>query len=159
MKSKNIRAHTLIRFKLGIEPKLIQFELKPAVSEHASSFKTIYREIVEFKKNSNRLQDKPRPGPSITVSTASNIKLVRELIDDDPNIGHVQNKAQTSINYGTILKIFHDNNFNMRKIASRWVPHTLSEKNRNKCNIVRTNLAMISDGKWRLYDLMKGDEP
>ena len=53
------------------------FELKYAVPDHAPSLKNIYKWIAEFKRNSNRLQDKPRSRQPITESLLSNIDLVR----------------------------------------------------------------------------------
>ena len=42
MKTENIRAYILIRYKLGIEPKTIDQEMKEAVTAHAPCLKTIY---------------------------------------------------------------------------------------------------------------------
>jgi len=66
MKPENIKAYIVIRFKLGIKANDILSELKKAVPDHAPSLKTIYRWIVNSKKKSVRVEDKPRPGRPIT---------------------------------------------------------------------------------------------
>ena len=66
MKPENIRAYFVIRFKLGIKANDILSELKTAVPDHAPSLKTVYRWMVNSKKKSVRVEDKPRPGRPIT---------------------------------------------------------------------------------------------
>ena len=47
----------------------------------------------------------------------------------------------------------------MRKLTSRWVPHELTEKNRqDRVRVCEENLAKFKDGKWRLCDVVTGDE-
>ena len=47
----------------------------------------------------------------------------------------------------------------MRKLTSRWVPHDLSDANRReRIEACRENLAKFKEGKWRLCDVITGDE-
>ena len=47
----------------------------------------------------------------------------------------------------------------MKKLTSRWVPHKLTEKNRNdRVRMCEENLAKFKEGKWRLSDVVTGDE-
>lgn len=47
----------------------------------------------------------------------------------------------------------------MKKVTSRWVPHELSEKNRqDRVNICKENLAIYKSGPGRLCDILTGDE-
>jgi histone-lysine N-methyltransferase SETMAR len=47
----------------------------------------------------------------------------------------------------------------MRKLTSRWVPHQLTAKNRqDRVDACRENLAKFNEGKWRLCDVITGDE-
>ena len=158
MKPENIRAYIVIRFKLGIKANDILSELKTAVPDHAPSLKTVYRWMVNSKKKSVRVEDKPRPGRPITKCTSSNIDQVKVLIDENPNIGYAHIEAQTSLSYGTINKIIHDHLL-LKKISARWVPHELSKKNReDRVHHCEYNLAMIDSKKWRLGDINTGDE-
>ena len=158
MKAENIRAYILIRFKLGIEPRTIHQELEKAVRAHAPCLKTIYNWVSEFKKKKCSLANKPRPGRPITEATPANIERVRALIDDDRYIGYSHIEAETSLSYGTIFKIINEN-LKMKKIASRWVPHDLTEGQKMKrVQLCKENLAMIKEEKWRLSDIITGDE-
>ncbi|CAF1497357.1 unnamed protein product [Didymodactylos carnosus] len=47
----------------------------------------------------------------------------------------------------------------MRKVTSRWVAHKLSdEQKQQRLRVCRQNLAKIQTGKWRLSDVITGDE-
>jgi len=77
MKPENIRAYIVIRFKLGIKAYDVLSELKTAVPDHAPSLKTAYRWMVNSKKKSVCVEDKPRPGRPITKCISSNIDQVK----------------------------------------------------------------------------------
>ena len=96
MKSENIRAYILIRFKLGIEALVVHKEFKKAVRAHAPCLKTIYNWIDELKKKKS-LADSPRPNRPITGTSSGNIARVKALIDNEPNIGYSHIEAATSL--------------------------------------------------------------
>jgi hypothetical protein len=72
--------------------------------------------MVNSKKKSVRVEDKPHPRRPITKCTSSNIDLVKVLIDRNPNIGYAFIEALTSLSCGTINKIIHDHLI-LKKIA------------------------------------------
>jgi hypothetical protein len=84
---------------LGIEAEVILSELKTAMPDHAPSLKTVHRWMVEFKKNLDRVEDKPRPGRPITGRTPSKIEQVKALIDQNPSTGYANIEAQTLPSY------------------------------------------------------------
>ena len=58
----------------------------------------------------------------------------------------------------SINQIIHDH-LKLRKLTSRWIPHELSDKNRQlRLEICKENLARISESKIRLNDVITGDE-
>ena len=66
--------------------------------------------------------------------------------------------AESSLSRGTIERIIHDH-LKLKKITSRWVPHQLTEQNRqDRVRICQENLAKFEDDKWRLCDVVTGDE-
>ena len=79
-----MRFYIKVRNKLGIDPKMIHNELKLFDSVHAPSLKTIYNWIKGFSNNRQSLEDKPRSGRPISGSTPQNIKLVRNVIQENP---------------------------------------------------------------------------
>jgi hypothetical protein len=47
----------------------------------------------------------------------------------------------------------------MRKLTSRLIPHELSDQNRKeRVEACQKNLAKFQEGKWRLCDVITGDE-
>ena len=47
----------------------------------------------------------------------------------------------------------------LRKLASRWIPHELTKtQKRKRVEICQKNLAKFKEGKWRLCDVITGDE-
>ncbi len=55
--------------------------------------------MAEFKKNLDRVEDKPRPGRPITGRTPSRIEQVKALIDQNPSTGYANIEAQTLPSY------------------------------------------------------------
>ena len=158
MKSNEIRFYIQIRFKLGIEPKDILNELKTAISDHAPSLKTIYNWISAFKKNPHSIEDKPRAGRPITAVTTQNIAIVKDLIEDNPSISYDQMIAQTSLSNGSLTTILHKHLY-VRKLTSRWIPHLLSDDNKKiRVALCNENLQKLNENKWRLSDIITGDE-
>ena len=153
-----MRFYIKVRNKLGVEPKMIHNELKLFDSVHAPSLKTIYNWIKDFNNNRESLEDKPRSGRPISESTPQNIELVRNVIEENPYINYEKIQAETFLSYGTVQTIVKDK-LKMKKIASRWVPHQLSEKNKLvRLELCKENLEKIKTGKWRLCDIVTGDE-
>ena len=158
MKSNEIRFYIQIRFKLGIEPKDILNELKTAISDHAPSLKTIYNWISAFKKNPHSIEDKPRAGRPITAVTTQNIAIVKDLIEDNPSISYDQMIAQTSLSNGSLTTILHKHLY-VRKLTSRWIPHLLSDDSKKiRVALCNENLQKFNENKWRLGDIITGDE-
>ena len=57
------------------------------------------------------------------------IELVRNVIEENAYINYEKIQAETFLSYGTVQTIVKDK-LKMKKIASRWVPHQLSGKNK-----------------------------
>lgn len=158
MKSENLRFYIQIRFKLGISLNNISKELKTALPGKSPSFSTVSRWYKKFKGGCEDLKDKHRKGRPITETTCINIDRVRNVIDNDPWCSYDEIEAGTFLSRGTIQTIIHEH-LKMKKLTSRWVPHELSEKNRqDRIRICQQNLAMFKESKWRLGDVITGDE-
>ena len=66
--------------------------------------------------------------------------------------------AQTSLSNGSLTKILH-NHLCVRKLSSRWIPHLLSDDNKKKrVALCSENLRKFKENKWRLGDIITGDE-
>ena len=77
---------------------------------------------------------------------------------EDPHSTYNEIEAFTSLSRGTIYNIIHEH-LKLRKVVARWVPHELTDENRRKrAEDCRENLKMFREGKWRLCDVVTGDE-
>lgn len=153
-----IRSYIRIRNLLGISAQDIFKELKSCISDHAPEIRTIYKWIKYFKAGGESLEDQRRSGRPKTAITQANIRLLENLVEENPHITYAEIEAETSLHPPTIKEILHES-LNMRKVASRWVPHQLSlaqKEKRVKC--CRENLRLIAEGKLRVCDIFTGDE-
>ena len=158
MINENIRFYVKIRHRLGISINEIFKELKSAIPDSSLSLSTVTRWFNHFKSGNESLKDLPRPGRPITASTQPNIDLVRNIIQVNPWCSYDEIEAETLLSRATIFNIVHDC-LKLKKVTSRWVPHQLTEQNRqDRLRICQENLTKFKEGKWRLYDVVTGDE-
>ena len=158
MENLHIRYYIQMRVNLGNDAISIHNDFKIVKRDQAPSYSTIQRWVKHFKEGEQQLKDKPRSGRPITATTKTNIELVRNVIDDNPYCSYDEIEAQTSLSRGTIQNIIH-NELKLKKIASRFVPYNLSEKNKkDRVSMCRENLLKIESGRWRLCDIITGDE-
>ena len=110
------------------------------------------------KAGGESLEDQRRSGRPKTAITQDNIRLVENLVEENPHITYAEIEAETSLHPPSIKEILHES-LNLRIIASRWVPHQLTlaqiEKRVECC---RENPRLIAEGKLRVYDIFTGDE-
>ena len=143
MENLHIRYYIQMRVNLGNDAISIHNDFKIVKRDQAPSYSTIQRWVKHFKEGEQQLKDKPRSGCPITATTKTNIELVRNVIDDNPYCSYDEIEAQTSLSRGTIQNIIH-NELKLKKIASRFVPYNLSEKNKkDRVSMCRENLLKI----------------
>lgn len=158
MEKENIRFYIQMRFMLGSDARSIHNDFVAVLTDNAPGYSTVARWIQHFKQGRENLKDEQRIGRPITEKTAVNIERVRLVIQDNPYSTFDEIEAETSLSRGTIQTIIHDC-LEMKKITSRWVPHSLSDKNRqDRVRVCQENLAKFKDGEWRLCDIITGDE-
>ncbi|CAH2083794.1 unnamed protein product [Euphydryas editha] len=78
-----------------------------------------------FKKGKESLEDDPRPGTSIEVTTPELIQKVEKLVLDDTRLKKKQLAEMVGVSDTTIFKILHDH-LGMTKVSARWVPRMLT---------------------------------
>lgn len=158
MEKEYNRYYIKIRAKLGVAAVNIHNELVLALGDSAPSYRTVTRWVSEFESGREEVKDDPRSGRPVTTFTNANVERVRILIENDPHITYTEIEAETSINRFSIHEIIHCA-LKMKKISSRWVPHELTERNRqDRLRICQDNLAIYRDGPGRLCDILTGDE-
>ena len=97
-----------------------------------------------------------RPSTSATEQT---IDAVRKIIEDDPHSTYQQIEAILGISSTPINSIIHDY-LNLRKIRARWVPHTLTDDQKQlPLQFCRYSLKRFEEGRsHRGFDIIAGDE-
>ena len=158
MEFESLRFYVKTRWLLGVNCTEISKELKNAYLDSAPSYDFVAKWVRLFKAGRDNLKDDLRSGRPVTSLTQENIQLVRDIIEDNPYVTYTEIEAQTSLYPPTIHSIIHDH-LRLRKVASRYIPHELTLKNnQERVRICQKNLAMLEDGKWRLCDIITGDE-
>lgn len=154
----NIRYYIFTRFKLGLNAREIHTELCDAWGDTYVSYPTVAEWIRHFREGRTSLEDDPRAGRPVTEATDRNIAIVRALIDENPHISIRYIVFETSLSYGNVSRIIHDD-LKLKKLCARWIPHELSDQTKKqRVDICRNNLAKLKSGQWRLCDIVTGDE-
>jgi [histone H3]-lysine36 N-dimethyltransferase SETMAR len=158
MEKIEYRAYIKTRAVLGISATEIFKELVTAWGDDAPQYRTVAKWVTLFKDGRESLEDDPRSGRPITMFTQDNIALVKQLIDEDPHATYDELEAETCLSRGMLHQIIHVA-LRMRKLTSRWIPHQLTDEQRVKrLEASRLILAKFKEGKWRLGDIITGDE-
>jgi len=127
MNFENFEHRSVIKFltKEGIPPKDIHQRLDRIYGEHAPSKTTVVRWAAEFKRGRESIEDEPRSGRPVEVTTPEHCAAVERLVLTDRRL-KVQQIAETlSISYGSVETILHDK-LGMSKVCARWVPRMLT---------------------------------
>ncbi|CAF0989636.1 unnamed protein product [Rotaria sordida] len=140
-----LRSYIKTRLLLGLTATQIHDELTIAYGQSVVSYRTVARWVERFSNEQWSLEDNPRSGRPITAITQQNIDAGNDLI---------------YISHGSVCTILKEH-LGLTKITSRWVPHKLTEEQRQRqrrVDICIKNLQKLEGGTWRLCDIITGDE-
>ncbi|CAF1170428.1 unnamed protein product [Rotaria sordida] len=153
-----IRSYIETHLLLGLTVTQIHDELTTAYGQGYVSHRTVARWVHRFSNERKSIEDNPRSGRPIIVISQQNIDAVQNLVNDDPHISIDFIAIILGISYGSVDTILKQH-FGLRKITSRWVPHQLTnEQRQHRVNICLENLQKIENGLWKLYDIVTSDE-
>jgi transposase len=93
------------------------------------SLSHVYHLHSEFVAGRESFDDAARPGRPCAISSNENVEEVRHLLEDDNCLSIRDVQALTGIAHSTVSRIIHDN-LCLKSIALHWVPHILSDKNK-----------------------------
>ncbi|CAF3108963.1 unnamed protein product, partial [Rotaria sp. Silwood2] len=104
-------------------------------------------------------EDEPRAGRPRTAVTPENIEAVRELVNIDPHITYQQIEDTLQIGSTSTEIILHDY-LGLKNVTCRWVPHSLSEaQKQDRVDYCLQMLKKFDGGKSkRVYDIITSDE-
>ena len=99
-------------------------ELTEALSNRALPYRTVARWAAAFQRGRVASADMRRTGRPRTVRTDVARTVFAQCSDDDRRWSLQELQAHTEIEQATVHKILRED-LHMRKIAAKWVPHTL----------------------------------
>ena len=117
MEKIEYRAYIKTRSLLGIPATDITNELLQVYGVNAPQYRTVAKWAALFKAGRETLEDDHRSGRPITVHTASNIELVKSIIQHDPHATFDEIVAESSINRYTVGEIINSS-LKYKKLAS-----------------------------------------
>lgn len=122
-----IEYRAVIKFltKEGLTPTQIKERLTVVYGDSCPSYATIKNWSKLFRWGRESLEDDPREGGRVTVTTPENIQFVEDIVLSDSRLKTKEIAAQSGISKTSVLRILHKH-LHMTKISARWVPRILS---------------------------------
>ncbi|CAH2086942.1 unnamed protein product [Euphydryas editha] len=124
---EKIEYRAVIKFltKQGKSVVTIIDEMSSVYCDSCPGKTMVYKCHSLFKKGRESLEDDPRPGRNIEVTTPELIQKVEKLVLDDARLKKKQLAEMVGVSDTTIFKILHDH-LAMTKVSVRWVPRMLT---------------------------------
>lgn len=156
---KNVRAIIFYNFRRGLTRLQCFEEMTSVFHDEAPCLRTVERWYLEFQRGHTSLSDKSREGRPKTAFTEDNIAAVRQLIIEDRHVTYREIEASLSISGTTVHKILHEA-LSVRKLVSRWIPHSLTEDHKaTRVRWCKKTLQRFNRGESNhVYDVISGDE-
>jgi len=132
----NMEMRALIRFFFllqGKAPKEIHAFLTETLGEHAPSYATVKKWVVQFKRGDFSTCNAPCPGRPKRLPTPEIIDQIHELILEDRRISAKSVAEQLGILRERVESIIHED-LDVRKFSATWVPKCLNaDQKRHRC--------------------------
>lgn len=161
MEIAKIEYRAIIKFLTleGSSPAEIHERLIKVYKEGSPSYATVKRWAAETKRGRKSLDDEPRSGRPVEVTTPEMCNAVKKLVEEDRRIRVRQIVEELGISTGTVETIIHEK-MNLSKVCARWVPRMLTNSQMNaRVTACKEIVAMISADQDDFYArLVTGDE-
>lgn len=146
-------------YKRGLSQEECLANLISAFGDSFVSRATVFRWYAEFTRGRQSFEDDPRPGRPPTAVTPENISAVHDLVCIDPHVTYEMLEATLKIGSAAIHQIIHEY-LGLRKLCSRWVPHRLTEaQKQERVDFCKRALAKFDRGRAKhVFDIITGDE-
>ena len=156
---ENFRVMIFYDFKAGLNEKDSYKKLQKCFPGSSPSYATVFRWFKEFKREKTNFKDDHRSGRPSTAVTEKNVENLRKIIKDDRHVTYQQIQQSLEISAGSVKKILKDD-LGVRKVCSRWVPHQLTDHQRQaRIKWCQEMLKKYNQGQSRrLYEVLTGDE-
>ena len=128
---EEIYAYIKIESRRGKKATEIFNALQEVEPTCAVGCSTICRWVKDFNNGRQESYKKPSSSRPVTVTDADNTEIVAHLLNSDRRFTCEEIAYETGISKSSVHVIL-TKNLSMRKIAARWVPHALSQTEREK---------------------------
>ncbi|RVE43011.1 hypothetical protein evm_012323 [Chilo suppressalis] len=159
LQREHFRAMIFYDFKCGLKPDESFDRFRTAFMDEGPSNATINRWCSEFKRGRLTLGDEQRSGRPTTAVTEESVLAVKKKIQENRRITYEEIQHTLHIGSASVHKILHEH-LCVRRIVSRWVPHNLTEAQKQARVDWCTDMIQKFDaGSSRhVYDIVTGDE-
>ena len=148
IEKSSIRFYVWVEHSNGTKPDEIYRKLKTVLQDDMPTMSTIYRWIQRYSDSSNISFDDVKRSGRPTVIDEENVSKVKALVNENPHLTVTQLCDLISMSYGTVKNILH-NNLGLTKVSSVWVPHTLSQQNKQQsiecCHEILNSINSMGD--------------
>ena len=153
------RAYIKIRTLLGATLTDIKADLDTVYGSQAASYITITRWFLRFKQGRESVEDDPCSGRLLSAFSEDTVTAVKCLLDEDARYTVDEISESLSNNSSAVFMILKQR-LGLRKICARWVPHLLSQVEKDRRVEIASELLQIYDGcdDKRLCEIVTGDE-
>ena len=146
-------------FKSGLNQQQSHSRLQADFGNEASSRTTIYDWFAEFRRGRRSLEDDPHSGCPAEATTGVQVAAVQRLVEEDGRVTVLQIAEEVGISSGNVSSILRKS-LGLRKVSARWVPHMLTEEQKQKrvhwCHFM---LEKFDGGRSNaVWDIVSGDE-
>jgi histone-lysine N-methyltransferase SETMAR len=145
-------------FHKGMTGTAIHRELRDVLGENALSLRAVYQWVEHFKEGRTDTQDVPRTGrPSVVNDDL--VSQISTFVRENRSCTLENIEAELPVKRETARSIIHDH-LGMRKLQSQWVPHNLSEEQKERRVTVckRHLLRAQKEGDKFFERIVAGDE-
>lgn len=159
LNQEHIRAIIYFYWKKGETYTQCHSNISGVLGDSIVSKETVFRWYKEFRRGRDTLKDDTRSGrPRISTDEVT-IAAVQKMLIENPRVTYIEIQDNLKISSDSVHKILHQH-LGYRKLLSRFVPHSLSQEQKNKrMKVCQKNIKMLEDGGSRIISkIITGDE-
>ena len=121
------RVYCKIRAQLRFPPTEIYADLQKVYGNGALKYATVCKWVGRFNDGRESIENDPWVGRPVSVLTEKNVATVKMLIEEDARYTVQEIEKLSGIHSSSVLKIFRER-LGLCKICASWVPHLLTDK-------------------------------
>ena len=121
------RVYCKVQAQLGFPPTQIHVDLQKVYGNGALKYATVCKWVHHFNDCPESIENDPRADRPVSVLTEKNVATVKLLIVEDACYTVQDIEELSGIHLSSVLKILCER-LRLRKICARWVPHLLTDK-------------------------------